>query len=180
MLFYFHMDDDKEKMVEKYGDWARLMTESEAKSMLNDYGKVMQIMKWFLEGVFGEGYRYSIDDGESSGYGRMTLSGDLHGVASYTVTLTDSKTRAMFSFSYELPELDCKPSELDDEISQIDPRVSWSYDLNYESDVEEDISMISLYLTMSTEPNFGNGIPAMEELVKFDNEVKEIINSHKK
>ena len=54
MLFYFHMDDDKEKMVEKYGDWARLMTESEAKSMLNDYGKVMQIMKWFLEGVFGE------------------------------------------------------------------------------------------------------------------------------
>ena len=46
--------------------------------------------------------------------------------------------------------------------------------------VEEDISMISLYLTMSTEPNFGNGIPAMEELVKFDNEVKEIINSHKK
>ena len=39
------MDDDKEKMVEKYGDWARFMTESEAKSMLRDYGKVMEIMK---------------------------------------------------------------------------------------------------------------------------------------
>ena len=36
------MDDDKEKMAQKYGNWARFMTESEAKSMLNGYGKVMQ------------------------------------------------------------------------------------------------------------------------------------------
>jgi hypothetical protein len=43
------MDNDKEKMVEKYGNWARFMTESEAKSMLNDYGKVMEIMKGVLE-----------------------------------------------------------------------------------------------------------------------------------
>ena len=58
------MDDDKEKIVEKYGSWAQFMTESEAKSMLNDYGKVMQIMKDVLEDVFGEGHNYSIDDGQ--------------------------------------------------------------------------------------------------------------------
>jgi len=35
------MDDEHEKVVEKYGYWAQSMTESEAKSMLNEYGKVM-------------------------------------------------------------------------------------------------------------------------------------------
>ena len=68
------MDDDKEKMAEKYGHWARFMTESEAKSMLQDYGKVMQIMKGVLEVAFGEGHSYSIDDGQANDGCGLTVS----------------------------------------------------------------------------------------------------------
>ena len=94
------MDDDKEKIVEKYGSWAQFMTESEAKSMLRDYGKVMEIMKGVLEVAFGEGHSYSIDDGQANDGGGLTISGDLDGVASYVATLRNDSTDIVFFFSF--------------------------------------------------------------------------------
>ena len=180
MLFYFHMDDDKEKMVEKYGHWARFITESEAKSMLNDYGKVMQIMKGVLEVAFGEGHSYSIDDGQANDGSGLNISGDLDGVASYMATLRSGDTDIMFSFYYDLPELDCDASEIEDEIQMLEDDDIFSYyDREPVLEMEEDDERISCFWTFYCEPMF-EGVPTMDELIEFDNRVKEIINSHKK
>ena len=173
------MDDDKKKIVEKYGYWAQFMTESEAKSMLNDYGKVMEIMKGVLEDAFGSGHNYSIDDGQNDG-GGLTISGDLNGVASYTATLTSGETNTMFSFYYDLPELDCDASEIEDEIQMLEDDDIFSYyDREPVLEMEEDDERISCFWTFYCEPMF-EGVPTMDELIEFDNRVKEIINSHKK
>ena len=179
------MDDDKEKMVEKYGSWAQFMTESEAKSMLSDYGKVMEIMKGVLEEAFGEGHNYSIDDGQNNDGGGLTISGDLNGVASYTATLTSGETNTMFSFYYELPKLDCDASEIEDEIRRLEDDDIFSYydrepilEMEVEDD-DENYASIQCYWTFYCEPMF-EGVPTMDELMEFDNRVKEIINSHKK
>ena len=179
------MDDDKEKMVEKYGGWARFMTESEAKSMLRDYGKVMEIMKGVLEEAFGEGHNYSIDDGQNNDGGGLTISGDLNGVASYTATLTSGQTGTLFTFYYELPKLDCDASEIEDEIRRLEDDDIFSYydrEPIFETEVEDDdenYASIQCYWTFYCEPMF-EGVPTMDELMEFDNRVKEIINSHKK
>ena len=115
------MDDDAEKMRERYGNWAQNMTESDAKSMLNDYGEVMEIMKGVLELAFGEGHSYSIDDGQSNDGGGLNISGDLDGIASYTATLRNDSTDIMFSFSYyDLPKLDCDASQISSEIQELE------------------------------------------------------------
>ena len=179
------MDDDKEKMAEKYGNWARFMTESEAKSMLRDYGKVMEIMKGVLEEAFGEGHNYSIDDGQSDYGGGLTISGDLNGVASYTATLTSGETNTRFSFYYELPKLDCDASEIEDEIRSLEDDDIFDHDMDLHTlemeveDDDEDYASIQCHWTFHCEPMF-EGVPTMDELVEFDNRVKEIINSHKK
>ena len=177
------MDDDKEKMAEKYGNWARFMTESEAKSMLRDYGKVMEIMKGVLEVAFGEGHNYSIDDGQANDGGGLNISGDLDGVASYTATLRSGSTDITFSFSYyELPKLDCDASEIADEIQRLEDDDIFDHDMDLHSlemNVEDDEEGFSCYWTFHCEPMFG-GVPTMDELIEFDNRVKEIINSHKK
>ena len=179
------MDDDKEKMAEKYGNWARFMTESEAKSMLRDYGKVMEIMKGVLEVAFGEGHNYSIDDGQANDGGGLNISGDLDGVASYMATLRSGDTDIMFSFYYELPKLDCDASEIEDEIWRLEDDDIFSYydrepilEMEVEDD-DEDYASIQCHWTFHCEPMF-EGVPTMDELVEFDNRVKEIINSHKK
>jgi len=179
------MDDDKKKIVEKYGYWAQFMTESEAKSMLSDYGKVMEIMKGVLEDAFGSGHNYSIDDGQNDGGGGLTISGDLNGVASYTATLTSDETDTRFSFYYELPKLDCDASEIEDEIRSLEDGNIFSYydrepilEMEVEDD-DEDYASIQCYWTFYCEPMF-EGVPTMDELMEFDNRVKEIINSHKK
>ena len=178
------MDDDKEKIVEKYGSWAQFMTESEAKSMLSDYGKVMEIMKGVLEDAFGSGHNYSIDDGQNDG-GGLTISGDLNGVASYTATLTSDETGTRFSFYYELPKLDCDASEIEDEIRSLEDGNIFSYydrepilEMEVEDD-DEDYASIQCYWTFYCAPMF-EGVPTMDELIEFNNRVKEIINSHKK
>ena len=176
------MDDDKEKMAEKYGNWARFMTESEAKSMLNDYGKVMEIMKGVLEDAFGEGRSYSIDDGQNDGSGGLTISGDIFGVSGYTATLTSDSTGIMFSFYYDLSELDCDASEIEDEIQRLedDDDIFSYYDREPVLEMDGDDEAISCYWTFYCEPMF-EGVPTiMDELMEFDNRVKEIINSHKK
>ena len=179
------MDDDKEKMAQKYGNWARFMTESEAKSMLNEYGKVMQIMKDVLEDVFGEGHHYSIDDGQGDDGGGLTISGDLDGIASFTATLRSRSTDTMFSFYYELPKLDCDASEIEDEIRRLEDDDIFDHDMDLHTlemeveDDDEDYASIQCYWTFHCEPMF-EGVPTMDELVEFDNRVKEIINSHKK
>ena len=179
------MDDDKKKIVEKYGYWAQFMTESEAKSMLQDYGKVMEIMKGVLEDAFGSGHNYSIDDGQNDGGGGLTISGDLNGVASYTVTLRSDETGTRFSFYYELPKLDCDASEIEDEIRSLEDGNIFSYydrepilEMEVEDD-DEDYASIQCHWTFHCEPMF-EGVPTMDELIEFDNRVKEIINSHKK
>ena len=179
------MDDDKKKIVEKYGYWAQFMTESEAKSMLSDYGKVMEIMKGVLEDAFGSGHNYSIDDGQNDGGGGLTISGDLNGVASYTATLTSGETNTMFSFYYDLPELDCDASEIEDEIQMLEDDDIFSYydrdpwlEMEVEDD-DEDYASIQCYWTFYCAPMF-EGVPTMDELIEFNNRVKEIINSHKK
>jgi len=58
------MDDDKKKIVEKYGYWAQFMTESEAKSMLRDYGNAIPVVKQFVENLLGDEYEYSINEFE--------------------------------------------------------------------------------------------------------------------
>ena len=179
------MDDDKEKMVEKYGDWARFMTESEAKSMLRDYGKVMEIMKGVLEVAFGEDHSYSIDDGQANDGSGLNISGDLDGVASYGATLTSDSTNIMFTFYYDLPKLDCDASEIEDEIQRLEDDDIFSYydrdpwlEMEVEDD-DEDYASIQCYWTFYCAPMF-EGVPTMDELIEFDNRVKEIINSHKK
>ena len=179
------MDDDKEKMAEKYGNWARFMTESEAKSMLRDYGKVMEIMKGVLEVAFGEGHNYSIDDGQANDGGGLNISGDLDGVASYMATLRSGDTAIMFSFYYELPKLDCDASEIEDEIRSLEDDDIFDHDMDLHTlemeveDDDEDYASIQCHWTFHCEPMF-EGVPTMDELVEFDNRVKEIINSHKK
>ena len=179
------MDDDKEKMAEKYGNWARFMTESEAKSMLRDYGKVMEIMKGVLEVAFGEGHNYSIDDGQANDGGGLNISGDLDGVASYMATLRSGDTDIMFSFYYELPKLDCDASEIEDEIRSLEDDDIFDHDMDLHTlemeveDDDEDYASIQCHWTFHCEPMF-EGVPTMDELVEFDNRVKEIINSHKK
>ena len=175
------MDDDKEKMAEKYGNWARFMTESEAKSMLCDYGKVMEIMKGVLEDAFGEGRSYSIDDGQNDGSGGLTISGDIFGVSGYTATLTSDSTGIRFTFYYDLSELDCDASEIEDEIQRLedDDDIFSYYDREPVLEMDGDDEAISCYWTFYCEPMF-DGVPTMDELMEFDNRVKEIINSHKK
>ncbi len=161
------------------------MTESEAKSMLNDYGKVMEMMKGILEVAFGEGHNYSIDDGQANDGGGLNISGDLDGVASYMATLRSGDTDIMFSFYYELPKLDCDASEIEDEIRSLEDGNIFSYydrepilEMEVEDD-DEDYASIQCYWTFYCEPMF-EGVPTMDELMEFDNRVKEIINSHKK
>ena len=180
------MDNDKEKMVEKYGNWARFMTESEAKSMLRDYGKVMEIMKGVLEVAFGEGHSYSIDDGQANDGGGLNISGDLDGVASYMATLRSGDTAIMVSFYYELPKLlDCDASEIEDEIRRLEDDDIFDHDMDLHTlemevdDDDEDYASIQCHWTFHCEPMF-EGVPTMDELIEFDNRVKEIINSHKK
>ena len=174
------MDDDKEKIVEKYGNWAQFMTESEAKSMLNDYGKVMQIMKDVLEDVFGEGRRYSIDDGQGDDGGGLTISGDLDGIASFTATLRSRSTDTMFSFYYELPKLDCDASEIEDEIQRLEDDDIFSYydrdpwlEMEVEDD-DEDYASIQCYWTFYCAPMF-EGVPTMDELIEFTKEFNDLI-----
>ena len=174
------MDDDKEKMVEKYGNWARFMTESEAKSMLQDYGKVMQIMKGVLEVAFGEDRSYSIDDGQANDGSGLNISGDLDGVASYGATLTSDSTNIMFTFYYDLPKLDCDASEIDDEIQTLEENYfGYESELETEVDSDDEYAAINCSWSISCEPLFGDA-PTMDEIIDFDDQVKEIINSHKK
>ena len=174
------MDDDKEKMAQKYGNWARFMTESEAKSMLNRYGKVMQIMKGVLEDVFGEGRSYSIDDGQGDDGGGLTISGDLDGVASYTATLSSASTDMIITFYYELPKLDCEASEIDDEIQTLEENYfGYESELGTEVDSDDEYAAINCSWSISCEPLFGDA-PTMDEIIDFDDQVKDIINSHKK
>ena len=175
------MNDDKQKMVEKYGQWARFMTESDAKSMLRDYGKVMEIMKGVLELAFGEGHSYSIDDGQSNDGGGLTISGDLDGVASYVATLRNNQTSIMFSFSYyDLPKLDCDINEISSEIQELEDD-TFSYSDYNEPDLEVSDwdENIDCNWTVYLGPLFV-GVPTMRAIIDFDDRVNKIINSHKK
>ena len=175
------MDDDKQKMRERYGNWAQNMTESDAKSMLRDYGQVMGIMKGVLEQAFGEGHIYSIDDGQANEGSGLTISGDLDGVASYTATLKNNGTTIMFSFSYyDLPKLDCDISQISSEIQELEDD-TFGYSGYNKPDLEVldwdeniDCNWI-VYLD-----SLFDGVPTMHAIRSFDNQVNEIINSHKK
>ena len=175
------MDDDKQKMAEKYGQWARFMTESDAKSMLRDYGQVMEIMKGVLEQAFGEGHSYTIDDGQSNDGGGLTISGDLDGVASYTATLRNDSTDIMFSFSYyDLPKLDCDINQISSEIQELEDD-TFGYS-GYSEPVLEVLDWdenIDCNWIVHVGPLF-DGVPKINEIIDFDNQVNEIINSHKK
>ena len=181
------MDDDAEKMRERYGNWAQFMTESDAKSMLRDYGKMMEIMKGVLEEAFGEGHSYSIDDGEArlaNDGGGLTISGDLDGVASFGATLYSTETSIMLTFYYQLSKLDCEVSEIEDAIQVLGDEDIFAYSdiepsLEMDVNADDDERVINCYWTFHCEPMF-EGVPTMDELIEFDNRVKEIINSHKK
>ena len=175
------MDDDKQKMAEKYGQWARFMTESDAKSMLRDYGKVMEIMQGVLEEAFGEGHSYTIDDGQANDGSGLNISGDLDGVASYTATLRNDSTDIMFSFSYyDLPKLDCDASQISSEIQELeDDTFGYSDYSEPELEVLDWDENIDCNWIVHVGPLF-DGVPKINEIIDFDNRVNEIINSHKK
>ena len=175
------MDDDKQRMAEKYGQWARFMTESDAKSMLRDYGQVMEIMKGVLEEAFGEGHIYSIDDGQSNDGGGLTISGDLDGVASYVATLGNHSTDIVFSFSYyDLPKLDCDTSQISSEIQELEnDTLGYSGYSEPELEVLDEDEWITCNWIVHVGPLF-DGVPKINEIIDFDNRVNEIINSHKK
>ena len=63
-------------------------------------GKVMEVLKEFLEDVFGEGHSYSIYDGETYGNGNMTLIGALGDVAEFTATLSSDETAILISLLF--------------------------------------------------------------------------------
>tara|TARA_Y100000590_G_scaffold93657_1_gene106147 strand:- start:67 stop:603 length:537 start_codon:yes stop_codon:yes gene_type:complete len=178
------MENDAEKMREKYGSWAQFMTESEAKSMLRDYGKVMEIMKGFLEEAFGEGHSYSIDDGDAGGLsyegGGLNISGDLDGVASYQATLRNDSTDIMFSFSYDLHKLDCDANQISSEIQELEDD---TFDYPGYSEPVLEVLDEDEWLTCNWIVHVGplfDGVPKINEIIDFDNRVNEIINSHKK
>ena len=175
------MDDDEDKVVEKYGYWAQSMTESEAKSMLDDYGNAMQGMKYVLEDAFGEGHSYSLDDvNGDGGPGQITFSGDLDGIASFRATLRSDSTDMIITFYYELPKLDCEASEIDDEIQTLEENYfGYESELETEVDSDDEYASINCSWSISCEPLFGD-VPRMDEIIGFDDQVKEIINSHKK
>ena len=181
------MDDDKQKMRERYGNWAQNMTESDAKSMLNDYGEVMEIMKGVLEEAFGEGHSYSIDDGEArlaNDGGGLTISGDLDGVASFGATLYSTETSIMLTFYYQLSKLDCEVSEIEDAIQVLEDEDIFDYSdiepsLEIDVNADDDERVIYCYWTFHCGPMF-NGAPRMDNIIEFDNQVNKIINSHKK
>ena len=175
------MNDDAEKMRERYGNWAQFMTESDAKTMLRDYGKVMEIMKGVLEEAFGEGHSYTIDDGQANDGGGLTISGDLDGVASYVATLRNNQTSIMFSFSYyDLPKLDCDINEISSEIQELEDD-TFSYSDYNEPDLEVSDwdENIDCNWTVYLGPLFV-GVPTMRAIIDFDDRVNKIINSHKK
>ena len=181
------MDDDAEKMRERYGNWAQNMKESDAKSMLNDYGEVMKIMKGVLEEAFGEGHSYSIDDGEArlaNDGGGLTISGDLDGVASFGATLYSTETSIMLTFYYQLSKLDCEVSEIEDAIQVLEDEDIFDYSdiepsLEIDVNADDDERVIYCYWTFHCGPMF-NGAPRMDNIIEFDNQVNKIINSHKK
>ena len=175
------MNDDAEKIREKYGNWAQFMTESDAKSMLGDYGQVMGIMKGVLEQAFGEGHIYSIDDGQANEGSGLTISGDLDGVASYTATLRNDSTDIMFSFSYyDLPKLDCDASQISSEIQELeDDTFGYSGYSEPELEVLDGDEYFECNWIVHVGPLF-DGVPKINEIIDFDNRVNEIINSHKK
>ena len=175
------MENDAEKMRERYGNWAQFMTESEAKSMLRDYGKVMEIMKGVLEQAFGESHSYSIDDGQSNEGGGLTISGDLDGVTSYVATLRNDSTDIMFSFSYyDLPKLDCDINQISSEIQELeDDTFGYSGYNKPDLDVLDWDENIDCNWIVYLDSLF-DGVPKINEIIDFDNRVNEIINSHKK
>ena len=175
------MNDDAEKMRERYGNWAQFMTESDAKSMLRDYGQVMGIMKGVLEQAFGEGHIYSIDDGQANDGGGLTISGDLDGVASYVATLKNNGTTIMFSFSYyDLPKLDCDINQISSVIQELEDDTFGNH--SYSAPVLEVLDGDEYFecnWIVHVGPLF-DGVPKINEIIDFDNRVNEIINSHKK
>ena len=175
------MDDDAEKMRERYGNWAQNMTESDAKTMMRDYGKVMEIMKGVVEEAFGEGHSYTIDDGQANDGGGLTISGDIDGVASYVATLRNDSTDIMFSFSYyDLPKLDCDASQISSEIQELeDDTFGYSDYSEPELEVLDWDENIDCNWIVHVGPLF-DGVPKINEIIDFDNRVNEIINSHKK
>ena len=176
------MDDDKQKMAEKYGQWARFMTESDAKSMLRDYGQVMGIMKGVLEQAFGEGHIYSIDDGQANDGDGLTISGDLDGVASYVATLRNDSTDIVFFFSFfVLPKkLDCDINQISSEIRELEDD---TFGYSGYSEPELEVLDGDEYFECNWIVHVGSlfdGVPKINEIIDFDNRVNEIINSHKK
>ena len=176
------MNDDAEKIREKYGNWAQFMTESDAKSMLGDYGQVMGIMKGVLEQAFGEGHIYSIDDGQANEGSGLTISGDLDGVASYVATLRNDSTDIVFFFSFfDLPKkLDCDINQISSEIRELeDDTFGYSGYSEPELEVLDWDENIDCNWIVHVGPLF-DGVPKINEIIDFDNRVNEIINSHKK
>ena len=74
------------------------------------------------------------------------------------------------------------PPEIADEIQRLEDDDIFDHDMDLHSlemDVEDDDEGFSCNWTFHCEPMF-EGVPTMDELIEFDNRVKEIINSHKK
>ena len=86
----------------------------------------------------------------------------------------------IITFYYELPKLDCEASEIDDEIQVLEENYfGYESELDTEVDSDDEYAAINCSWLIRCEPLFGDA-PKMDEIIDFDDQVKEIINSHKK
>ena len=90
------------------------------------------------------------------------------------------ETDMIITFYYELPKLDCEASEIDDEIQTLEENYfGYESELETEVDSGDEYAAINCSWSISCESLFGDA-PKMDEIIDFDDQVKEIINSHKK
>ena len=143
-------------------------------------GKVMGVLKNFLEDVFGEGHSYSIYDGETYGNGNMTLIGALGDVAEFTATLSSDETAILISLLYKLPELDCEADQISSEVYELeDDAFGYSGYSEPQLEVLDEDEFLTCNWIVSVGPLF-DGAPKTNEIIEFDKEVKNIIKSHTK
>ena len=181
------MDDDKKKIVEKYGYWAQFMTESEAKSMLRDYGNAIPAVKQFVENILGDEYEYSINEFEIRS-DEIWVHCDVHSGRKEIKYVYDMQFRLDMQggrSSYAAHgylrinenELNCSVDEFIDEVM----REIETYDeFDSEEDPEEDDTYL-IHCELRSDEEFDDGVPPIEWLEnRFESWIEVMNDDYKK
>ena len=181
------MDDDKKKIVEKYGYWAQFMTESEAKSMLRDYGNAIPAVKQFVENILGDEYEYSINEFEITS-DKIWVHCDVHSGRKEIKYIYDMQFRLDMQggrSSYAAHgylrinenELNCSVDEFIDEVM----RETETYDeFDSEEDPEEDDTYL-IHCELRSDEEFDDEVDPIEVLEnRFESWIEVMNDEYKK